>query len=325
MTMAHSLPERRLGRTDLVVTPIGLGLAAVGRPAYITLGRDEDLGEDRGVEAMRARSWAVLDAAWAAGVRYFDAARSYGRAEEFLAGWLRDRGVSPGAATIGSKWGYEYVGGWRMEAERHEVKDLSAERLRRQLGETRALLGEHLSLYQIHSATVESGVLDDDDVLGELRNLRAEGVAVGLSTTGPRQADAIGKAVGTGVFDTVQSTWNLLERSAGPALARAHEAGLGVIIKEGVANGLLTSRAAPAALAAAARERGVAPDALALAAVLARPWVTVVLSGAATTGQLRDNLEASAVSWDDALGDELAGLAEDPEPYWSRRGSLAWA
>ncbi|GII56889.1 oxidoreductase [Planotetraspora thailandica] len=318
------LPERPLGRTNLAVTPLGLGLAAVGRPAYINLGRDEDLGDDRGIEAMRARSWDVLDAAWEAGVRYFDAARSYGRAEEFLAGWLRDREVSPGAATIGSKWGYEYVGGWRMDAERHEVKDLSAERLRRQLGETRALLGDHLSLYQIHSATVESGVLDDDDVLGELRALRADGVAVGLSTTGPRQAATIDKAVATGVFDTVQSTWNLLERSAGPALARAHDAGLGVIVKEGVANGLLASRAAPEPLAAAARERGVGPDALALAAALARPWVTVVLSGAATTGQLRDNLEAAAVTWDDALEDELAGLAEDPEPYWSRRSSLAW-
>ena len=64
---------------------LGLGLAAVGRPAYITLGRVHDLGGDRSVDAMYARTAAVLDAAWAAGVRYLDAARSYGRAEEFLA------------------------------------------------------------------------------------------------------------------------------------------------------------------------------------------------------------------------------------------------
>jgi aryl-alcohol dehydrogenase-like predicted oxidoreductase len=318
------LAERPLGRTRLMVTPVGFGLAAVGRPAYITLGRDEDLGEDRSVAAMRARSWAVLDAAWAAGVRYFDAARSYGRAEEFLGGWLHDRGIAPGAATIGSKWGYEYVGGWRMDAERHEVKNLSAGQLRRQLDETLGLLGEHLSLYQIHSATVESGVLDDDDVLGSLSALRTEGVAVGLSTTGSRQADTVDRAVDTGVFDTVQSTWNLLERSAGPALARAHAAGLGVIVKEGVANGRLTPRAAPAALAAAARELGVPADALALAAVLARPWVTTVLSGAASTAQLRDNLAAVTVPWDDALEERLAAMAEDPDLYWARRGSLAW-
>ncbi|XVQ81870.1 aldo/keto reductase [Microbispora siamensis] len=304
---------------------MGLGLAALGRPAYITLGRDEDFGGDRDVATMRARTWEVLDAARAAGVRYFDAARSYGRAEEFLAGWLADRGIRPGEVEVGSKWGYEYVGGWRMDADRHEEKDLSAARLRRQLGETRELLGDHLSLYQIHSATVESGVLDDEEVLGELRALRAEGVAVGLSTTGPGQAVTIDRAVATGLFDTVQSTWNLLERSAGEALARAHTAGLGVIVKEGVANGRLTARGAPPALALAARERGVTPDALALAAVLARPWAGVVLSGAATTTQLAENLAALAVTWDDETEEALADLVEDAETYWARRTALPWA
>ncbi|MEU6789608.1 aldo/keto reductase [Nonomuraea angiospora] len=315
---------RELGRTGLRVTPVGIGLAALGRPAYITLGREEDLGGDRSVGAMRARSWAVLDAALAAGVRYFDVARSYGRAEEFLGGWLRERAIAPGAVTVGSKWGYAYVGDWRMHADRHEVKELSAGQLRRQLDETRELLGEHLSLYQIHSATLESGVLDDPDVLAGLRELRASGVSVGLSTTGPRQADTIDRAVEVGLFDTVQATWNLLEPSAGPALDRAHRAGLGVIVKEGVANGRLTAHAAPDALARAARERDLTPDALALAAILARPWTGVVLSGAASVEQLGSNLAAVHVAWDPELDERLAALAEDPETYWATRGSLTW-
>jgi aryl-alcohol dehydrogenase-like predicted oxidoreductase len=66
---------------------IGLGLAAVGRPGYINLGRDRDLA-DRSVAALRDRTSALLDEAYAAGVRYVDVARSYGRAEEFLASWL---------------------------------------------------------------------------------------------------------------------------------------------------------------------------------------------------------------------------------------------
>ncbi|MBB5775463.1 aldo/keto reductase [Nonomuraea jabiensis] len=315
---------RELGRTGLRVTPVGIGLAALGRPAYITLGREEDLGADRSVAAMRARSWAVLDAALAAGVRYFDVARSYGWAEEFLGGWLRERAIAPGAVTVGSKWGYAYVGGWRMDADRHEVKELSAGQLRRQLDETRELLGEHLSLYQIHSATVESGVLDDQDVLAGLRELRASGVSVGLSTTGPRQADTIDRAVELGLFDTVQATWNLLEPSAGPALDRAHRAGLGVIVKEGVANGRLTAHAAPDALARAAREHGLTPDTLALAAVLARPWAGVVLSGAASVEQFHSNLAAVHVAWDPDLDERLAVLAEEPETYWAARGSLTW-
>ena len=78
----------RLGSTGLEVTPIGLGLAAIGRPGYITVGRHEDLGDDRSVDALRWRADALLDTAYSAGVRYVDAARSYGRAEEFLASWL---------------------------------------------------------------------------------------------------------------------------------------------------------------------------------------------------------------------------------------------
>ena len=64
---------------------IGLGLAALGRPGYINLGHDADLGVARTPEALEARCHQVLDAAYAGGVRYFDAARSYGRAEAFLA------------------------------------------------------------------------------------------------------------------------------------------------------------------------------------------------------------------------------------------------
>src|SRR5262245_57063577 len=150
-----------LGSTGLRVTRIGLGLAALGRPAYINSGRADDLGADRTISAMERRCHEVLDAAYAAGVRYFDVARSYGLAEAFLSSWLKARRLSPEAATVGSKWGYSYVGDWRLDAPVHEVKDLSLESLQRQLRESRAQLGDHLQLYQIHSATIESGVLED--------------------------------------------------------------------------------------------------------------------------------------------------------------------
>jgi aryl-alcohol dehydrogenase-like predicted oxidoreductase len=94
---------RVLGRTRLLVSPIGLGLAALGRPAYITSGHAHDLGQDRSVDALRHRTHEVLDAVYAAGVHYFDVARSYGRAEEFLASWLAERGIRPGAVSVGSK------------------------------------------------------------------------------------------------------------------------------------------------------------------------------------------------------------------------------
>ncbi|MBB4664934.1 aldo/keto reductase [Conexibacter arvalis] len=302
-----------------------LGLAAIGRPAYITLGRARDLGADRSVERLRADAETLLDAAWEAGLRWVDAARSYGRAEEFLAGWLRARGLEPGALTVSSKWGYAYVGDWRLDAEVHERKELTADQLRRQLDESRALLDGFIDLYAIHSATIESGVLDDAEVLGQLAELRASGVRVGLSTTGPRQGETIDRAVELGAFDAVQATWNLYERSAGPALARAHAAGMTVLIKEGVANGRLAGDAAPHELAVAAAERGAGADALALAAIAAQPWVDVVLSGAVTPEMLASNLAAREVDWDAALEERFEPLARAPEAYWRERGALPWS
>src|SRR5579872_1602862 len=104
-----TLPPRLLGTTGLNITPLGLGLAALGRPGYFNLGHAADLAYDYDVSAMQARAHAALDAAWDAGVRYFDAARSYGRAEEFLGRWLAARQIPAGAVTVGSKWGYVYT------------------------------------------------------------------------------------------------------------------------------------------------------------------------------------------------------------------------
>ncbi len=306
-----------------MTTAIALGLAALGRPGYLNVGHGEDF-EDRSVAALADRTHEVLDAAYSAGVRHFDAARSYGRAEEFLGSWLGSRSIEPGTVTVSSKWGYTYTAGWRVDADPPEVKDLSAETLRRQLEETRELLGSHLSLYQIHSATVSSGVLDDPAVLEELDALRSTGVAVGISVTGTEQAATIEHAVRTGGFDTVQATWNLLERSAGEALRAAHDAGLGVILKEALANGRLTARGGIEPLQVTARRLGVSEDALALAGVLARPWADTVLSGASTVGQLESNLAARHVPWDATLEEELAALREVPESYWETRSDLRW-
>jgi aryl-alcohol dehydrogenase-like predicted oxidoreductase len=311
------MESRPLGGTGLSVTPIGLGLAAVGRPAYLTAGRADDLGSDRSYGAMARRSHALLDAALEAGIRYFDVARSYGSAETFLGTWLEARPDVD--VVVGSKWGYTYTGEWRMDAEVHEVKDHSLNALRRQFGESRGILGNHLSLYQIHSATLESRVLEDRAVLTELFTLASEGIVVGLTVSGTRQADVIRRALDArGPFQAVQATWNVLEPSVGAALAEAHAAGWGVIVKEPLANGRLTDRLAPEALR---RVASASVDQIAMAAVLAQPWCDVVLSGAATVAQLRSNIGALDVAED---LDELAGLAEAPETYWAARSARPW-
>ncbi len=329
--------RRPLGATGLWVTPIGLGMAALGRPGYINLGHAEDLGGDRSVDTMKAHAYGVLDVALALGVRYYDAARSYGRGEAFLGAWLRSRFVDADEeVVVGSKWGYTYTADWRVDAAVHEVKEHTLAVLRRQWRESRENLGDFLRLYQIHSATLESGVLDDRDVLSELARLKAEGIVIGLTLSGPNQSQVLKRAAairidGRRLFDCVQATWNVLEPSGGGALEEARNEGIGVIVKEALANGRLTSRNADpgfartaAVLARQARRLRTSVDALALAAVLAQPWADVVLSGAATQQQIHSNARATQVRLDEGALSVLDGLAERPEDYWSLRGRLPW-
>lgn len=318
---------------------LGLGLAAVGRPAYINLGRARDLPDARTPEALYSRTAALLDAARGAGVRYVDAARSYGRAEEFLARWLGERRLAPGALTIGSKWGYRYTAGWSIDAPLHEEKELSLARFRSQLAETRGLLGERLDLYQIHSATAESGCLEDTGLLRALVEGRHAGAyrAVGLTLSGPTSAHALelgcaARVGGEPVFDVVQATFNCLEPSLGPALAAARGAGMGVIAKEVFANGRLTptnTRPEDARLVRALTSEGArlgcTVDQLALAFVLSRPFVDVALSGAATTAQLDSHVAAADMRLDARAEAALSALAESPTHYWRTRATLPWS
>lgn len=298
---------------------IALGMAALGRPAYINLGRDTALPADRTPQAMREASFAVLDAAYAAGIRWVDAARSYGRAEEFVAAWLAERGVSD--VTVSSKWGYEYTADWRPDATVHEVKEHSLARFERQWSETRALL--EVALYQVHSLTADSPLFADKDLQARMADI---GVPVGFSTSGPAQADTIRRAFdlevnGQRLFSAVQSTWNLLETSAGPALAEAHSEGARVMLKEVMANGRLAMQP-PGPVAEIAIRHGVGPDAVAMAAALAQPWADLVLSGAASVPQLYANL--MPVELDVVDHELLRDLAEPPQDYWKHRAALSW-
>ena len=334
--------------------PLGLGLAALGRPGYINLGHDDDLPR-KDVEEMRAQAHAVLDTAWAAGVRYFDAARSYGLAEDFLSSWLALRDVPSADVVVGSKWGYTYSAKWRVDNgdAPHEIKEHTAANFEVQWPQTLSLLGSHLRLYQIHSATFASGVLRDAEVLARLARARDEtGVRVGLSLSGAEQAETLRAALairtdtGARLFDCAQATWNVMEQSAGDALLEAREEGVDIIVKEALANGRLTRRneneGASETIGALKRvgeafaEPGETPfgvDAVALAIAMNAPFRPMVLSGAATEAHAASNVRAlellarfraepekARTLTNDAL--ELGRM--DPGTYWAERAALAW-
>lgn len=294
------------------------------------------------IDEMREHSWSVLDAAWEEGVRYFDVARSYGRSEEFLAGWLHSRSIGPYDVAVGSKWGYRYTAGWAIDTggSPHEVKDHSVQHFLSQVKETEELLGTYIRLYQIHSATLESGVLRDPEVAEELGKLRKRrNWRIGLSVSGEKQAEVIRLAMqcrtqsGEKLFDCVQATWNIQEQSAGEALLEAKEAGMDVIIKEAMANGRLLAGtdAAVEALSEASALLNTTPDAMALAVALVQPFSPMVLSGGASVNHVRSNMKAHALV--DRLKSEssqkiLRTLLEkskvEPNTYWTTRSQLAW-
>jgi aryl-alcohol dehydrogenase-like predicted oxidoreductase len=330
------MESRTLGSTGLAVSRMGLGMAALGRPGYINLKHADDLARNYDKTAMAEKAYEVLDAAWTAGICYFDAARSYGLGEKFLGSWLSLRAVSPNAVTVGSKWGYTYTADWKIQAQAHEIKEHSLATLQRQWQESTTLLNGYLNLYQIHSATTESGVLENRGALRELARLKSEGMHIGLTLSGPDQSATLRKAIhlvfdGSRLFDTVQATWNLLEPSVGPALTEARAAGMGVIVKEALANGRLTNRNnepgfAPklAVLQTEAQKLDTSIDALVLAACLSQPFADVVLSGATNVEQILSNLRACRLNIGGDPMARLSELTEPPERYWAIRSKLPW-
>jgi aryl-alcohol dehydrogenase-like predicted oxidoreductase len=328
---------------------LGLGLAALGRPGYVTLNHANDLGGSYDPSIMESHAHAVLDAAFDAGIRYVDAARSYGRAEDFLASWLRKRAIEPGDITVASKWGYTYTAGWSTSAAQHEVKDHSLAAFERQLAESVERLGRYLSLYQIHSVTAEGRTLEDDALIDAIARLRETGIRAGLTVSGAGQDVAIRRSLevrrdGVRVFDSVQATWNLLERGAESALQDAHGAGMKVVVKESLANGRLTGEAGSgkreegkanrndvdffspsvAQICELAEGRGTTIEILALAAALARPWADVVLTGAATVAQIQSNVAALELAYDPELEEKLRSVATNSTEYWHARSSFRW-
>jgi aryl-alcohol dehydrogenase-like predicted oxidoreductase len=304
----------------------------------VTLNHARDLGGTYDLSAMEAHAHEVLDAAFDAGICYIDAARSYGRAEDFVASWLRTRKIAPSDVVVASKWGYTYTADWSTSAQQHEIKDHSLAAFERQFAESYARLGPYLSLYQIHSVTADGKTLEDDALIDAIARLRERGIGAGLSVSGAGQDVAIRRALavhrdGKRVFDSVQATWNLLERGAESALQEAHDAGMKVVVKESLANGRLTHENrndddvfSPrlAKIRALAESRGTTIEKLALAAALARPWADIVLTGAATVEQIHSSVAAVAVDYDAELDEQIRPLSIASEDYWRARSSFRW-
>ena len=309
---------------------IGLGLAALGRPGYINIGHDNDLGSDKSKASMRDYCHQVLDFAYSNGVRYFDTARVYGDAEEFLSSWIRKQSQFNGF--VGSKWGYEYLANWEVNADKHERKDHSAAFLKQQWVETRMNLGKNVDLYHIHSVTPDSSVLDDPTVIKELESIKKNGLEIGISTSGPEQKKTIEKFLKINeklkLFSFLQSTVNIFEQSCIPILKEAHNQKINIIAKEVFSNGLLTNankdyhQEQLHNLQNIAKEIDLTLEQISYLWVYQLPFIKIILTGASTISQLQENL--NCLNKLNTTIPNLDNLNLSVDDYWSTRKSLSW-
>jgi aryl-alcohol dehydrogenase-like predicted oxidoreductase len=309
---------------------LGIGLAALGRPGYINLGHHQNIGPDKSKEAMYFQAEKVLNFAYQSGIQYFDVARVYGASEEFLSKWIRKQNQFNGY--VGSKWGYEYLADWKIDTDVHERKDHSAAFLKQQWVETRLNLGKNIDLYQIHSVTPESNVLKDRNVLNELQNIKKSGIEIGISTSGPSQAETIKKLLEINkvenLFTFIQCTINILEQSCQQILIEASESKINIIAKEVFANGRLSAankefhQKEILILKNLALDLNLSLEELSLIWAYQQKYINIVLTGAATVEQLQSNIDA--ISKKDLTLPNLLELGTSKESYWQSRKSLKW-
>jgi aryl-alcohol dehydrogenase-like predicted oxidoreductase len=311
---------------------IGLGTAALGRPQYINVRQDN--AENTDLENFRKHSFSVLEAAYNSGIRYFDTAPGYGLAEELVLEWVKTKNDT--SIEIATKWGYTYTANFDINATVHEIKEHSLEKLNEQWNFSKQLL-PYLKVYQIHSATLETGVLENTEVLRQLAFLKkTHNLKIGLTTSGANQVEVIKKALavlvdGKTVFDIFQVTYNFLDQSLQEVLAELMRQNKSLVIKEALANGrIFRNTAYPhykklySVLEELSKKYTVGVDAISLKYCEQTISNSIVLSGASTALQLKENVKLTDFSLSSDDLKTLNSFRTTPDFYWTERKKLQW-
>jgi aryl-alcohol dehydrogenase-like predicted oxidoreductase len=311
-----------LGGSGVRVTRVILGCGNFGgvgsTPAWFGKGDTRD------------QAFAIMDAAWEAGITTFDTADAYGggRSESWIGDWLRTRGPDVRDEIVLSTKTFNPMD----EGEDH---GLAPTRVKRQLESSLGRLNvEHVQMYLTHAWDADVPIAE---TAGALDELVAEGKidAYGASNV---DGSTLREALAAGRFGWVQNSYSLLDREARrEVLPLCAEHGLGFTPFSPLAGGWLTGKyrrgeEAPAGsrmtmrpepylhlrddavydgldgLAAAATERGVSTAALSIAWLLADPRVTAVVVGPRRPDHLEPALAALSIGLDEAERDALTGL-----------------
>ena len=174
-----------------MINKIGLGTAAIGRPSYINI-RKKQINNTFDRAAFFKKGIQLLESAYKQGINYFDTAPGYGIAEQMVIDWINDRNDK--SIELATKWGYTYVANFNPSATQHEVKEHSLTKLNEQWEQSKILLPA-LTTYQIHSVTIETGVLDNEAILKRLLELKNEyNLIIGLNNNRLKSGRSIKKS-----------------------------------------------------------------------------------------------------------------------------------
>jgi len=315
-----------LGSSGIDVSPIILGCGNFGgvgsSPAFF--GRGET----------REEAFAVMDAAWEAGITTFDTADAYGggRSETWIGDWLRTKGSDVRGRIVLSTKTFNPMD----EGEDH---GLAPARIRRQLESSLQRLGvERVDMYLAHDWDPGVPVAETLGALAELVTAGKVGVVGASNVDGEQLREALA-AESRARYEWVQNSYSLLDREPErEVLPLCAERGLGFTPFSPLGGGWLTGKyrrgetAPPGSrmtmrpepylhrldddsvwrgldgLAASAEERGTTPAALALAWLLGDPRVTAVIVGPRRSEHLEPALAALAAPLSERERAELSGL-----------------
>lgn len=305
----------------------------MGRPEYINIRKDKRI--DKSKEAFRNNAFSVLDEAYKLGVRYFDTAPSYGKGESFLNAWNKTKAYND--VVLGTKWGYTYKANWELGYNgKHEVKEHSLNKLNEQWQVSKQMLPK-LKYYQVHSATFESGLLENQEVLNRLYQIKKEtGIEIGISTSGANQKYVLEAALKVKIdnellFDVFQVTYNVLEQSTFSVLNTILKNEKTLIIKEALANGRVFQndnypihQRAYKTLKLLSEKYQVGFDAIALRFVIDSLNPTYVLSGASNKIELKENLKALSFRLTEKELGALKNIQKQSRCYWEERSEMNW-
>lgn len=269
------LTQTQFGRTDLKVARLGLGLS--------------EIGNDSSVSDERAEK--VLNIALDNGINFLDAAACYGNSEDVIGKTISNRRDD---YVISTKAGHvvgEYEGQpWTAKT----VRDSIERSLKR-------MNTHYIDIVHLHSCGVD--VLENGEVIRALQDARQAGKTRYIGYSGDNEAAHW--AVDSGVFDTLQTSFNLVDQSAlkSRLLSKANEKGMGVIAKRPLANATWGAKEAPGSYsseyyrrAKLMAEPGPVPSApqdpnlLALGFVLAHREVNIAIVGTTDPEHMRQNV-----------------------------------